>query len=212
MYFEATRWGQTIYTPSTNKKYSYLPCEYEKYDPSIKELEDAAYGPYKGRTVYLVQPSDASPCSNPKIQLPTRARAELVAAAMLRWQKSTPDERAAFLASETTATPEMIASYARARGPQTIPEDVRRQRVIADAAIREKRFVDAAAAYEDALDLAPWWGQGHFNVALVLAEIYHYRDAVNHMKKYLALTPDASDARQVQDKIYEWEDALRIKT
>ena len=209
--FEPTGWSVSYFNPSNGKRSGSTPCLYEKYDPYIKKLEEAAYGPNKHGTVYVVQPADASPCGGPKFQLLTEARAKNVAAAMLRWQKASPEERAGALAQEVSVTPAMVDSYARARTTQAIPEDVRRFKVAAEVAVREKRFVDAVTAYEDALDIAPWWGQGHFNAALVLAEIHNFRDAVNHMRLYLALTPGANDARQVQDKIYEWEDRLKPK-
>jgi hypothetical protein len=40
---------------------------------------------------------------------------------------------------------------------------------------------------------------------LLSAQVKQYDDAIYHMKKYLLLVPDASDARGAQDKIYEWE-------
>jgi len=201
--FEPTQWVVTYYNPRTNKKGRYPGCDYEKYEVDILKFSS-------GR--FYIHPAKGSGCAMPQFVIITETRAQEVATAMQRWHTSTPEERAAFFAAEANVTPAMVDSYARVRGSQAIPEEAQRHRVLADAAIREKRFADAANAYEDALDVAPWWGQGHFNAALVLAEIYYYRDAVNHMKKYLALTPGASDARQVQNKIYEWEDALRSKT
>jgi tetratricopeptide (TPR) repeat protein len=211
--FEPTRWGATDYVPAANKKTTALLCEYEKYQPRIIKVESASYGPNKGRNAWQVGPVPAEGCASPGIQVPTEAAAKEVMAAFQRWKMSTQEERDAFFAQEARAAGATLEVSARTRtAPAAIPEEVRRHRVIADAAIREKRFVDAANAYEDALEIAPGWAQGHFNAALVLAEIYYYRDAVNHMKKYLALAPGARDAREVQDKIYEWEDVLRIKS
>ena len=53
--------------------------------------------------------------------------------------------------------------------------------------------------------IAPWWPEGHFNEALVLSELRYYGKAIEHMKKYVALVPDAPNARAAQDKIYVWE-------
>ena len=44
-----------------------------------------------------------------------------------------------------------------------------------------------------------------FNKALVLGEEKQYAGAIEHMKTYLKLVPEAADARAAQDKIYEWE-------
>jgi len=86
------------------------------------------------------------------------------------------------------------------------PEDARRFRVQAESAVRDKRFGDAAQRYAEALKVAPWWPEGHFNRALVLAEANHHGEAIREMKRYLMLVPEAPNARAAQDKIYEWED------
>jgi hypothetical protein len=84
-------------------------------------------------------------------------------------------------------------------------EDVRRYRVQAETAVSENRFQDAADLYAKALQIAPWWPEGHFNAALILGELHQYDNAIDHMRKYLALVPNAPDARAAQDKIYAWE-------
>ena len=102
-------------------------------------------------------------------------------------------------------------SQARAYRDATVKavpgEDVRRFRIQAEAAVSDKRFQDAASLYSKGLTIAPWWPEGHFNAALILADLHQYREAADHMKKYLELVPDAPDARAAQDKIYVWEDA-----
>jgi len=213
--FEPKQIVVVTFYPSNNTKRIRLLCEYEKFAPETEPPVELNAGTHKGRLHSRVRPlgdevSDV--CGGQTIAVPTEEAAKEVAAAFLRWKSSTFEERAAFLAQEARVEPSMVATYASAGSKPGIPEEVRRFAVVANVAVREKRFADAVAAYEDALDVAPWWGQGHFNAALVLAEIYHYRDAVNHLKKYLALTPGAPDARQAQDKIYEWEDALRVRT
>jgi tetratricopeptide (TPR) repeat protein len=81
----------------------------------------------------------------------------------------------------------------------------RRSKVMAEVAVREKRFADAARAYEDATKIALWSPELHFNAALMLAEIHYYDEAIDEMKKYVKLVPDSPDARAAQDKVYEWE-------
>lgn len=46
-------------------------------------------------------------------------------------------------------------------------------------------------------------------VALVLAEVERYAEAIREMKKYLMLAPDAPNARAAQDRIYAWEGKVR---
>lgn len=89
-----------------------------------------------------------------------------------------------------------------------LTEEARRFQVQAEFAFEEKRFEDAVAAYAKALKLAPWWPDGHFNRALILAELFSYEEAVREMKRYLQLAPEAADARAARDKIYQWESKL----
>lgn len=121
--------------------------------------------------------------------------ADALAALRLAYQKA--GDVAAF-ENEARAYREMAVK------PQ-LGEDVRRLKVQAEAAIREKSFHDAADLYEEALALAPWWPEGRFNRALVLAEIQDFSGAIGEMRRYLMLVPDAPDARAVQDRMYEWE-------
>lgn len=99
-----------------------------------------------------------------------------------------------------------VASRYRAADPKPdFPEEARRLRVQAEVMLREKRFLDAADYYGEALIAAPWWPEGRFNRALVLGELRDYGDAVREMKRYLQLVPNAPNTRAAQDKIYEWE-------
>jgi tetratricopeptide (TPR) repeat protein len=98
-----------------------------------------------------------------------------------------------------------VQRYRGAAGHLPISEESRAHRVAAAEAVKEKRFEDAVSEYGEALKLAPWWPQGHFNRALILAEMGAYGAATRGMKRYLALEPGAENARQVQDKIYGWQ-------
>jgi tetratricopeptide (TPR) repeat protein len=96
-------------------------------------------------------------------------------------------------------------TYREASSKPVFPEEARKFKVQAEAAIRDKDFDGAAASYEEAIKIAPWWPEGHFNRALVLGETGDYETAMLEMKRYLMLVPNAPDARAAQDKIYEWE-------
>lgn len=89
--------------------------------------------------------------------------------------------------------------------PPPMPEAVRQYKVAAEAAVREKQWQEAIRQYRKALALDPLWPQGHFNQALLFAEVRMYESAGIAMQKYLLLVPDAANARQAQDKIYEWK-------
>jgi len=95
--------------------------------------------------------------------------------------------------------------YQSAATKPKLSEESHRFKVQAEAAVRDKKFDDAADLYEQALEIAPWWPEGHFNRSLVLSETQDYETAIFEMKRYLVLVPNAPDARAAQDKIYEWE-------
>jgi tetratricopeptide (TPR) repeat protein len=87
-----------------------------------------------------------------------------------------------------------------------LPEETRRFRVLADDAVQNKQFDKAADYYEQGLAIEPMWAAGQFNAALIYAELEFYPLAVMHMKRYLALEPNAKDVKVYQDKIYIWEE------
>ncbi len=125
------------------------------------------------------------------------ALAALKRAAQAGTASSSPEDDARFA---------QVAKAYREAAVKPLPgEDVRRYVVQATAAVKNEDFYGAAEFYDEAARLAPWWPQGHFNRAFILAEIGEYGDAAREMQRYLALVPNASNARQMQDKIYEWQ-------
>jgi len=103
---------------------------------------------------------------------------------------------------------EEAAKYRDAATKPELPESAREFKVRAENAVAEKRFLDAIESFDRGLQIAPWWPQGHYNVALVLAELNEYGLATDEMQSYLALVPDAPNARTAQDKIYAWREHL----
>jgi hypothetical protein len=99
-------------------------------------------------------------------------------------------------------------AYREAAIKPEIPEETRRFKIKAETAVEEKRFRDAADLYARGLALSPWWPEGRYNRALVLAETRDYAGAVAEMKRYLVLAPGSPGARTAQDKIYAWEDKV----
>jgi len=132
------------------------------------------------------------------------------AEAVERWKTSTPEERQHYAAAEREKFQAIADLYRKTRPAPT--EEVRRFEVIAENAVRDKRYNDAISAYEDGLRIAPWWPQGHFNMALLLGQVHYYDEAVEHMQDYLALVPDAPNARQVRDQMYKWQDEENAAT
>lgn len=111
--------------------------------------------------------------------------------------------------AEEAAFTETARNYRAATVKPTLPDEARKFKVQAEYAVNKSDFEGAVARYKEALDVAPWWPEGHFDRAMILGKLSRYRDATREMERYLILVPDASNARDAQDKIYQWEVELK---
>lgn len=103
---------------------------------------------------------------------------------------------------------EVVEKYQATNPKPELTEDARKFRVQAEFAVQEKHSDKAVELYGKALQIAPWWPEGHFKLAEILGEQKKYSDALREMKRYLLLTPASADARIAQDKIYQWESVV----
>lgn len=103
--------------------------------------------------------------------------------------------------------PEAFAGALQSSAPSNA-EALRRVQLQVEAALRGNRNIDAARLYRDALHTAPGWADGHYNLGLLYGDLELYPEAITEMRRYLHLTPNAQDARAVQDQIYQWEALL----
>jgi hypothetical protein len=90
-----------------------------------------------------------------------------------------------------------------------LPEEAHRHQVLAENAYQSKDIGKTINEYEAALRAYPLWPEGHYNLAMLAAEIGGrpgYDIAIFHMKCYLELMPDSPDARAAKDSIIVWED------
>ena len=186
----------------TDKTKHYVECpSFDVIDPSYV-AEGTCYmtlGAHKGNNECTE--IDVGICT---VAVPMEM-AKPVAAALLRWKNSTLVERKAYLEGGQQRFAPIAKQYRATHPPPIIPEAVRRFRIIAESAVRDNRLSDAANAYLDGLQVAPWWPDGQYNAALILAQLHYYDDAIEHMQHYLALTTQAPDARAAQDLIYQWQ-------
>lgn len=98
------------------------------------------------------------------------------------------------------------AEYRALKVKPPVSEEQRKFIVQANAFTEKKMYNDAIRLYEQAIEVDQTaYPAAYSNLALLSAQVKQYNDAIYHMKKYLLLVPDASDARGAQDKIYEWE-------
>jgi formylglycine-generating enzyme required for sulfatase activity len=111
----------------------------------------------------------------------------------------------AFADNTNDSFQDVVSKYRAADPKPVFPEEARKYKVQAEFADQEKRIDQAIELYGKALVIVPWWPEGHYKLALDLAEMKMYRNAMREMKHYLLLAPDAPEARSAQDKVYQWE-------
>jgi tetratricopeptide (TPR) repeat protein len=87
-----------------------------------------------------------------------------------------------------------------------LPEEVRKQRILAESYLREKDFNGSIQHYELGVRACATWPEGWFNLALLYAEAGEFALAADSMKHYLELMPNSPDAAAARDKVVIWED------
>ncbi len=87
--------------------------------------------------------------------------------------------------------------------------DAERHRILAENAVKEHDFASAMDHYESALEIQSTWPAGWFNLALIQGEMNVYAGAIDSMKHYLELVPDAPDANDARQQMIIWEDKAR---
>jgi len=118
-------------------------------------------------------------------------------------------ERSSQLDPIWSGFPEKAAAWRALPSKPPIPEAARQHRLLAESAISEKDLDSAISEYEEGLALYPVWPEGHFNAALLSAELGYFAMAIRHMQAYLDLVPDAADAAAARDQVVIWQSKLR---
>ena len=87
-----------------------------------------------------------------------------------------------------------------------IPREAMQHLAYAETAFQEAKgpadLDNAIQELNQALRLAPWWGDAYKNLGLLLEKADRYADAARNLQLYLLATPDAPDAQSVQMKVY----------
>ncbi|HEX7893720.1 MAG TPA: hypothetical protein VF447_05960 [Terriglobales bacterium] len=89
-----------------------------------------------------------------------------------------------------------------------MPENAREHQVLAEYAFKNRETEKAIKEYKAAVAIFPTWPEGQFNLATLAGEQKDYDTAILHMKQYLELVPDSSDAQNAKDSIIVWKDRL----
>lgn len=84
-----------------------------------------------------------------------------------------------------------------------------RRRVLAENGVREQQYWTALEHYEAGLREMPAWPEGWFNAALLYEALGEWTYAIDRMRKYLELMPDAPDVKAANEKIIIWTEKER---
>ena len=111
---------------------------------------------------------------------------------------------------------DIVLFAATARGWREHPETLsaplpgwERHRILAENSYRERDFIRALEHFEAGLRMNPTWEAGWFNAALLYDALGEYEYASNRMRHYLALAPNAPDARAAREKLVVWDEKMR---
>ncbi len=153
----------------------------------------------KGRCV-LLMPGENTYYSK---SFRTERAARMFADALLtlREAASAPDNEEADFAAFNAG----VTTWFAAEPKPPMSDDTRASKAMAEDAFKRKDFAAALDAYVEALGKHPMWPEGHYNAALLAAECEDFGLAARHMRRYLALAPDAKDAAAAKDKYLLWQ-------
>ncbi len=103
--------------------------------------------------------------------------------------------------------PELLEACAKTKSQKynEPTEEMRKLAVRGDALAGDKRYGEAIAKYQQALELGVWYAAARYNMAQTYAAVKDYDGAILHMKCYLEFAPDEAGAREGRDAIYGWE-------
>jgi formylglycine-generating enzyme required for sulfatase activity len=106
---------------------------------------------------------------------------------------------------------ERIVKAARELAPAPVPpEEARRFFIRGNTALEDAQsrdgYLRAIRNYDEALKIAPWWGDAYRNLAKARDLAKEYSGAIDALGFYLLSGPAAADARQAQDRIYALEE------
>jgi tetratricopeptide (TPR) repeat protein len=109
-------------------------------------------------------------------------------------------------AADFAAFQKQAASWHSQSPKSPLPGEADRQRILAEAAIKEKNFGKALEHYKAGLAAESLWPEGQFNAGILCGELEEYEEAADHFHRYLELVPDAPDGKMVREKMIIWED------
>lgn len=111
--------------------------------------------------------------------------------------------------TDTKLREQVIAMAADLKPTPAIPETARQKFVAASAIAKSAKDASgqklAIKRYQEALKIAPWWGDAYYNLALAQELASQFEGAIASLKLYILTKPSDKDAREAQDRIYALE-------
>ncbi|MBI2813132.1 MAG: hypothetical protein HYX71_02465 [Opitutae bacterium] len=119
--------------------------------------------------------------------------------AVVDYQRSPTDETLAKVINQAAALEQL----------PPVPEEARKHFVRAGAVFSEAKtpeaYTQAAAEYLQAIQLAPWVADFHYNLAVVREAAGDFPSALKSLKQYLLFKLPGDESRKAQDKVYVLE-------
>jgi tetratricopeptide (TPR) repeat protein len=108
----------------------------------------------------------------------------------------------------------IIELAAQIKPPLAIPPEAKRPFVMAGTYQKEAKspsdFALAIDAYQDALKIAPWWGDAYYNLSVTLESAGRLDEAKDALNLYLLTGP--RDADEAQNRLYALEAKKTLAT
>jgi ankyrin repeat protein len=106
---------------------------------------------------------------------------------------------------------EKLIRFAARRKPALgLPEEARKHVVQAQYLLKQGASADdVEPEMSRALELAPWWAEGYYNLGVLQANGGRYAEARKNLKIFAEAAAGTPRAQQAQDKIYELEIAQK---
>jgi tetratricopeptide (TPR) repeat protein len=108
----------------------------------------------------------------------------------------------------------LLAGISTVTAQQDRAEELRRHIRYAQTAAKNGNYQDALNEYNNALKLAPQEAEIYKAIGAVhekLATTADLKAAIKHYNRYVELAPNASDVRQIKDKIYDLEYMMKTQ-
>ncbi|HEY3644980.1 MAG TPA: hypothetical protein VGM16_06535, partial [Gammaproteobacteria bacterium] len=106
---------------------------------------------------------------------------------------------------------DLCGTYLNDKPPAPVPEEARQHALLSQDAASRNDTQKALEESDKTIDAAPCWAQGRYQGALLEAQVGYYPVAVQNMKKYLLLDPEALNAQAARDQILIWNGRMGVE-